>query len=246
MSEATPAKKAKATVKASSLHEAGLESFVVEELHRSKLSNATYNPRKINDKERDKLKAALQRHGLVAPITWNKRTGNIVGGHQRISIMDTLMKTADYKLSVAVIDCDEAREKELNILLNNQQAMGSWDMAALKDMFADEDVSLAGAGFDLTDMIQMFGDDSVDDRQEDLSELAQKLSEISSLYSGAQAKNKKKFEEENFLVLVFENNEQLSGFVEHFKGEDNRYQNGVAMMKQLGIKPKVDDDDATA
>ena len=96
-----------------SLFDAGLETFKVEEISRTQLNNAVYNPRFINDKEKSKLKNALKKHGLVAPITWNKKTGNIVGGHQRINIMDSLMKSKDYKLSVAVIDVPENKEKEL-------------------------------------------------------------------------------------------------------------------------------------
>src|SRR5258708_3652072 len=112
--------------KFASLREDGLENFVVEEMPRQQLAAAKYNPRKITDQERDKLKAALKRHGLVAPVVWNKQTGNLVGGHQRISIMDNLMGGADYTLQVSVIDVDPKREKEINVLLNNSQAMGQF------------------------------------------------------------------------------------------------------------------------
>ncbi len=90
-----------------SLREAGLENFAIEEMPRARLTAASYNPRKISEQERDKLKAALERHGLVAPVIWNRQTGNLVGGHQRISIMDSLMGTQDYSCQVSVIDVDE-------------------------------------------------------------------------------------------------------------------------------------------
>jgi len=219
-----------------SLFDAGLETFKVEEISRTQLNNAVYNPRFINDKEKSKLKSALKKHGLVAPITWNKRTGNIVGGHQRINIMDSLMKSKDYKLSVAVIDVPENKEKELNILLNNQQAMGSWDMAELKNIFKDETVSLEGSGFDLSDMIHMFGDDSLNERQEDLAELASRLSEMSALYSGVQTKNSKKLSQEFFLVLVFPDSEHIDALLTKYKLPDNRYQNGKFFCDLLDVK----------
>lgn len=228
-----------------SLADAGLEAFTMRELHRSELKNATYNPRTINDKERDKLKGALAKHGLVAPITWNKRTGNIVGGHQRISIMDSLMGKSDYSLSVAVIDVEEAREKELNILLNNSQAQGSWDMDMLKTMFDDEAVTLEGAGFDITDMIQMFGDNSLNDRADDLEELAEKLSKLSDTYSSVRERNASKALNEFFLVFVFPDGDHVDALLEKFKLPDNRYQNGLYLMKMLGVEPPKPDEEAS-
>jgi ParB-like chromosome segregation protein Spo0J len=50
---------------------------------RSKIHNAPYNPRFITDEAKRKLKGSIKRNGLLAPPTWNIRTGNIVGGHQR-------------------------------------------------------------------------------------------------------------------------------------------------------------------
>ena len=43
--------------------------------------------------------------------------------------MDELQKFPenDYRIRVDVIDVDEKQEKELNILMNNPNAQGSWD-----------------------------------------------------------------------------------------------------------------------
>jgi hypothetical protein len=111
----TAAKRKDATSPPKTLRELGLENYHVVEIHRSELVNAVYNPRKISDHEKSKLREVLKRHGLVAPITWNHRSKNIVGGHQRIGLLDDIAETSDYTLHVAVIDVDEAREKELNI-----------------------------------------------------------------------------------------------------------------------------------
>lgn len=132
-----------AALEVKSLKDLGLESYVIETVHRSQLKNAPYNPRRISDHEKAKLKAVLKRHGHVAPITWNRATGHIVGGHQRISLTDSLAGTADYTMQVAVIEVSEPREKELNIALNNAHAMGEFDMERLKDLFKDENVTVA-------------------------------------------------------------------------------------------------------
>ena len=64
----------------------------------------------------------------------NKRTGlTVVSGHQRLSVMDELQKFPDndYRIRVDVIDVDEKQEKELNILMNNPNAQGTWILMLL-------------------------------------------------------------------------------------------------------------------
>lgn len=219
-----------------SLADAGLESFTVTTINRSDLKNADYNPRVMTDGERDKLKAALARHGLVAPITWNKRTGNIVGGHQRIGIMDSLMKSKSYQLQVAVIDVDDNRERELNVLLNNQSAAASWDMDGLRKLLEDPAITLEGVGFDQTDIIGMFGDGFFDQgRDQDLEKLAAKLGEVTEQYTGIQRKNQQKAATESYLVFVFPSGRHAQAFIDAVKLPDNRYQNGMVLLDKWGI-----------
>jgi hypothetical protein len=80
-------------------------------MNRSQLKAAPYNPRILSEAAKRKLRTGLKKHGLVAPLTFNKRTGNMVGGHQRLDQLDALAGTANYELDVAVIDVDEVREK---------------------------------------------------------------------------------------------------------------------------------------
>src|SRR4051812_18566168 len=87
------------------------QRFTTERVHRRDLKNAPYNPRKIDEHARKKLKAIVKRDGLIQTLTWNKRTGNLVGGHQRISLIDELEGTDDYFLDVAAIDVDLKKEK---------------------------------------------------------------------------------------------------------------------------------------
>jgi hypothetical protein len=214
--------------------ELGLQSFTMQKINRSELKGADYNPRVLDDKERAKLKAGLKRHGLVTPLTWNKRTGTLVGGHQRLSVLDSLAGSKDYELDVAVIDVDLAREKEINILLNNQQAAGSWDMELLKGMFTDEAVTIEGSGFDQSDMMNMFGHDVFNERSEDLQALCEKLTEIKDTYNKIRS-----FagltSGEPYLIFVFPTPKHVDAFIETRNLPNDRYQNGLDLMKALDV-----------
>jgi hypothetical protein len=229
----TAAKRKDATSPPKTLRELGLENYHVVEIHRSELVNAVYNPRKISDHEKSKLREVLKRHGLVAPITWNHRSKNIVGGHQRIGLLDDIAETSDYTLHVAVIDVDEAREKELNIALNNTNAMGSFDQDLLKAVFADSAVSITGAGFSPSDMVQMFGESVFANRSVDLEAFASTLTKIASQYDAISKKNREKASSEHFLVFIFPSGAHVDQFIEQEGLDQNRYQNGQALADKL-------------
>lgn len=218
------------------LHAAGLESYEVVEIHRSELKNAPYNPRTLSEANKRKLKAGLKRHGLVSPLTWNEQTGYIVGGHQRISIMDSLMGTSDYTLKVAKISVPSNKEKELNILLNNNSAMGDWDIGALGEMLDDKTLSLEGTGFDAADVYKMFGEAGMQDRSEDMAQLGDQLREIQEQYGKIAERNDKKNSEEFYLVLVFNGEDELTEFLVKHNLPDNRYQSG-AQIDEMMIQP---------
>lgn len=135
------------------------EKFDTEVVPRSALKNAPYNPRVLSDDHRKRLKAKIQKHGLVAPITWNRRTGNIVGGHQRIAVLDQLNRSQDYELTVAVIDVDEVEEKAINIQLNNDDLAGDWDLEALGDILLGGEVTIEDVGFSMMSVDFLFGGD---------------------------------------------------------------------------------------
>lgn len=226
---------AEKTPLAATLAEAGLQAFEVVEVDRSELKGAPYNPRKLSDAQRKKLKAGLKRHGLVAPPTWNVRTGRIVGGHQRLSIMDSLMRTQSYKLSVAKIDVSEAREKELNILLNNSMAQGEWDVGALMDMFKDDNIQIEGTGFDLGDVYQIMGETPFETRGDDAAKMAEKLDAVKGLYDTIRDRNQKREQNDYFLVLVFKTDDNLANFIDRAGLPNSRYVNGNALAEQFGL-----------
>ena len=139
------------------------------ELNRSAIHFAGYNPRKIDEEARKTLKRGIKKYGLVGGIVVNKRTGlTLVSGHQRLSVMDELQKfpEQDYRIRVDVIDVDEQQEKELNLLMNNPNAMGHWDFDALAQIIPDIDWKSAG----LTDAdLNMIGVDYLLQTEEESS-----------------------------------------------------------------------------
>lgn len=147
------------------------------ELNRSAIHFAGYNPRKLSEESRKTLKRGIKKFGLVGGIVVNKRTGlTVVSGHQRLSVMDELQKFPDndYRVRVDVIDVDEKQEKELNILMNNPNAQGSWDYDALARLVPDIDYKDAG----LTDAdLNMIGCDFLLQTEEENS-LAGALEEM--------------------------------------------------------------------
>lgn len=52
------------------------------------LKAAGYNPRKISDKHLAMMKKSMVEFGDLSGIIFNRRTGNLVGGHQRVKNFD--------------------------------------------------------------------------------------------------------------------------------------------------------------
>lgn len=131
-----------------------------EVIDRGSIRNAPYNPRQIDRESAQRLRDSLSQHGLVDLPIWNKRTGNLVGGHQRISQLDALEGSKDYELMVNVIDVDEREEAQLNVKLNNPDMQGDWDFDKLADMAGEFDLSFDDMGFSELSVDMMFdGDD---------------------------------------------------------------------------------------
>ena len=62
----------------------------IAKLKTEQLTPSDYNPRKDlkpGDPEYDKLKCSIEQFGYVEPVIWNKTTGHVVGGHQRLKVL---------------------------------------------------------------------------------------------------------------------------------------------------------------
>ncbi len=135
------------------------QSFETETIHRGQLKGAEYNPRIISEANKRKLLNSLKKHGLVMPLVWNKRTGTLVSGHQRLKALDTLEGTDDYMLTVAVVDVSKRDEKIINVQINNEHAMGEWDLEALGELNLQDGITFDEMGFVEGDAALMFDGD---------------------------------------------------------------------------------------
>lgn len=132
-----------------------------------RIKAAAYNPRialKPGDPEYEKLARSIDEFGLVEPLIWNKRTGNLVGGHQRMTVLKARgVKSAD----VVVVDLEPIREKALNLALN--KITGRWDtdkLAVVLDELAKDDlIDELVTGFDETEIDDLLA--GIDDSGED-------------------------------------------------------------------------------
>ncbi len=132
-------------------------------IHRSQIQTAKYNPRVMSPSARKKLSQSLARFGLVGSLVWNVRTGNLVGGHQRLAEIDRVAKSLDYELEVSRIDVDDKTERAINLALNNTDLQGQYDHELLADIAGDlceHDQSLLdAAGFDEKALHVILGDE---------------------------------------------------------------------------------------
>lgn len=133
----------------------------IEKIPAEKLKPAKYNPRKDlqpGDPEFEKLKRSVEEFGYVEPIIWNSRTGVVIGGHQRLKVLQHLGYT---EVDCVVLDIDEQKEKALNVALN--KISGEWDMPLLTALLKDLDESGFDAtltGFDVSELSGLFDDQS--------------------------------------------------------------------------------------
>ena len=140
----------------------------IERISIDRLRAAAYNPRKdlkAGDPEFEKLRRSIEQFGYVEPAVWNKRTGNVVGGHQRIKVLKYLGYT---EADCVVVDLDDAQEKALNIALN--KISGEWDAGLLTALLKDLEqggVDLSLTGFDASETAELFGKGALENAKED-------------------------------------------------------------------------------
>jgi len=111
------------------------------------LNEADYNPRKLSDRQFQKIKESIEGFGFVDPVIVNShpdRKNIIIGGHQRCKVA---AKIGIEEVPCVFVELDEGRERELNIRLNKNT--GEWDFEALQDNFEIPD--LIDWGFDVDD-----------------------------------------------------------------------------------------------
>lgn len=144
---------------------------MIEKIDINKLKEAEYNPRVQlvpGMADYDKLKRSIETFGNVEPVVWNKRTGNVVGGHQRLTVLRDMGET---EIPCEVVDLDEEDEKTLNLALN--KIKGEWDYDKLEEMlngFDAEMATLSGFSADEIAVLLSGNEDGIDENDIDWDE----------------------------------------------------------------------------
>ena len=193
------------------------QAYDTETISRDMIKNAPYNPRIMDAKAKKRLKENIAKHGLVAALTWNKRTGNLVGGHQRLEQLDSLEKSKDYELTVCVVDVDEREEAALNVQLNNPSMQGEWDLDKLAMMSEDFDLDLKDdLGFTESDIDFMFeGDERFSELFEtkEGEDMRGRLDEVKAARKQSVENLKDRNSIDWYTVIVFDTEEDRNEFM---------------------------------
>lgn len=230
------------------------QKFVPGRISRKQIKNAPYNPRQIDDHARKKLGENIKKKGLLAALVWNKRTGNLVSGHQRLSILDVRAADkglSDYLLDINIVDLSEKDEKEQNIFFNNQSAMGTWDVDALGTMISEDNIDYKKAGFDDMDLQLIFEDSKYEVSMFDLdnapSAVQRDLDEISKIQRMKRERKEHRERDidaadpEFYAVVVFPDRDAQGQFMERVgMSKNDRYVDGVRLHTSLEVsKPQT-------
>lgn len=247
---------------------AKLQKFTTVRMPRSAINPAPYNPRKIDAYAKKKLTKALKKQGLIETLVVNKRTGVLISGHQRLSILDESEKDQEYALDVAVVDVDEKTEKELNVLMNNGAVQGQYDEDALAGLMrSTEGFDIGNAGFDTMDLavildspnnadifelnkqneklketvagVDALAEKKVKTREDKAAEIA-KIKEAKKAHrEAAREKDDAKF----IGIVVFKDAAEKEIFL-NAMGADTDYVDGARVLAALGLSLTPDTPDA--
>ena len=140
------------------------------------LDRAAYNPRIDlipGDTEYENLRRSIITYGMIIPVVWNQRTNRVVGGHQRLTVLENEGET---EVDVSMVDLDETQERQLNVALNKIE--GGWDEEKLGLLLAElgDDAPLTGftqAEIDslTNDIDSLIDGDTVDEELRAIEEL---------------------------------------------------------------------------
>lgn len=124
------------------------------------------NPRTITDKAKEGLKYSVESFGDISGIVWNKRTGHLVCGHQRVKVLQEagavfntdggagppmLILGSGECFEIRVVDWDEDKEAAANLAANNEEISGDWttDVAALVEKAGAGDIDIGELRIDI-------------------------------------------------------------------------------------------------
>lgn len=155
----------------------GVKTMEFQKLRIDELMAAHYNPRKKlkpGDREFEKIKNSITEFGYADPIIVN-RDRTIIGGHQRIAVLQSMGIT---EIECVIIDLDKTKEKALNVALN--QIRGEWNKELLAELMMELqslDYDVTFTGFDPPEIEQLFNDVHRKEIKEDDFDVDQALRE---------------------------------------------------------------------
>ena len=199
------------------------QKFETCNVNRSEIQNAEYNPRRISESAKKKLKDNIKRVGLLDTIVVNKNTMNIVSGHQRISILDSLERKKDYNLTVSMVDLSEKEEKEQNVFFNNMKVQGEFDTDLLAEMLSDIDFECAGLDINDVGILGVEVDlPFIEEPSESDKEVMKLNNEIfenkremrKAVMNHSQTRNEESVD--TFVILTFSNQNNKEVFLQRF------------------------------
>ena len=99
---------------------------VIKKLPLSRIQPDPENPRDITKEAMSGLRASIEKFGYLDLIVVNKRTNQIVSGHQRYKVLrDSGVEDA----LCIVVDVDALEQKAIALSMNNEAIMGHWTEA---------------------------------------------------------------------------------------------------------------------
>jgi hypothetical protein len=184
----------------------------IEDIPLEKIKPAKYNPRrklKPGDHRYEVIRQSIREFDLVQPLVWNKRSGNLVGGHQRFNM---LAERGDKTAPCVVVDLTPEKEKALNITLNNAQVAGEWDPSLLPDVLKDIELETPDL-YDSLDMgylaSQIAGEAGTEDDDDALDK--------SNEEGGPPEMELLPYEHYDYIVLFFKNSQDFMAAADHFQ-----------------------------
>ena len=137
------------------------------------------NARTHSKEQINKLRASIREFGFINPVIID-RDYNVIAGHGRI--LASQEEGID-KVPCVFVDYLTDAQKKAYIIADNRMALDAdWDEELLKieiESLKDEDFDLSFTGFDESELLDLFGDDSkgkVEDDNFDLSSALEKAS----------------------------------------------------------------------
>lgn len=137
------------------------------------------NARTHSKEQINKLRASIREFGFINPVIID-RDYNVIAGHGRI--LASQEEGID-KVPCVFVDYLKDAQKKAYIIADNRMALDAdWDEELLKieiESLKDEDFDLSFTGFDESELLDLFGDDSkgkVEDDNFDLSSALEKAS----------------------------------------------------------------------